>query len=125
VREAADEKISRARDEADAKVQAARDDTTRQADAHRETLERLGREHTDARAAGARQVAAAEGALELLQQRVRDGLTRLVRVAAATVATTEPGPENDPAQQLHRAVAAQMALRHGVEDLARDLELDD
>ena len=74
-------------------------------------------------AESARQVSAAEGELELLQQRVRDGLTRLLRTAAAAV-PSEPGPENDPAQQLHRAVTAQVELRHGVEDLTRDLELD-
>jgi hypothetical protein len=49
---------------------------------------------------------------------------RLAR--AATIAPTESGQqqEEDLVQQLRRAVTAQVELRHGIEDLARDLELD-
>jgi hypothetical protein len=80
----------------------------RQADEHRATLERLGREQAAALAERARQVSAAEGELERLHHRVRDGFTRLAR--AAPIAPTEFGQqqEEDLVQQLRRAVTAQV-----------------
>lgn len=121
VRKEAEAKIEKARSDASAAVEAARAETARQSREHTNALERLGRERADELAKHARTLAEANGRAEQLQRRAQDGLARLLRSATTPV---EPVDQDDPVGQLHRVMAMQADLRHGIEDLVRDLELD-
>jgi hypothetical protein len=86
-------------------------------DAHAET-QRQAAEHAAALAERTGQLTTAQHALAQYQRELRTGLTRLLRSSAT------PAAGLDPTEALEQAHAAERDLRHGVEDLLRELELD-